>query len=87
MIALKKPQTRRERLESLIKQACHYAEWNLREYGQVPPSAMALTKKGIFLMTPPKLGSESEKDKFADDRNNVEELRDDPETLGQRAVE
>jgi hypothetical protein len=61
-----KPQTKRERLESLIKQACHYAEWNLREYGQVPPSAMALTKEGIFLMTPPKLGSESQKDKFAD---------------------
>jgi hypothetical protein len=53
-------------LESLINQACHYAEWNLREYGQVPPSAMALTKEGIFLMTPPKLGTESEKDKFAD---------------------
>ena len=48
---------------------------------------MALTKKGIFLMTPPELGSESEKDKFADDRNNVEELRDDPKTLGQRSVE
>jgi hypothetical protein len=65
-MARKKPQTKRERLESLIQQACHYAEWNLREYGQVPPSAMALTKEGIFLMTPPKLGSESEKDKFAD---------------------
>jgi hypothetical protein len=65
-MARKKPQTKRERLESLIKQACHYAEWNLRKYGQVPPSAMALTKDGIFLMTPPKLGSESEKDKFAD---------------------
>ena len=65
-MARKKPQTKRERLESLIQQACHYAEWNLREYGQVPPSAMALTKESIFLMTPPKLGSESEKDKFAD---------------------
>lgn len=50
----------------MIRQACHYAEWNLREYGQVPPSAMALTKEGIFLMLPPKLGTEREKDKFAD---------------------
>ena len=65
-MARKKPQTKRERLESLIKQACHYAEWNLREYGQVPPSAMALTKDGIFLMSPSKIGTDSEKDQFAD---------------------
>ena len=65
-MARKKPQTKRERLESLIKQACHYAEWNLREYGQVPPSAMALTKDGIFLMAPSKIGTDSEKDQFAD---------------------
>jgi hypothetical protein len=65
-MAGKKPQTKRERLASLIKQACHYAEWNLREYGQVPPSAMALTKDGIFLMAPSKIGTDSEKDQFAD---------------------
>ena len=65
-MARKKTQTKRERLESLINQACHYAEWNLREHGQVPPSAMALTKDGIFLMSPSKIGTESEKDQFAD---------------------
>ena len=65
-MARKKPQTKRERLESLISQACHYAEWNLREYGQVPPSAMALNKDGIMLMVPPRLGTERDKDQFAD---------------------
>ena len=65
-MARKKTQTKRERLESLINQACHYAEWDLREHGHVPPSAMALTKDGIFLVSPSKIGTESEKDQFAD---------------------
>ena len=57
---------RRERLVGLLAQARHYAEWNLRNHGQIPPCAMALNKDGIMMMVPPRIGTEHDKDQFAD---------------------
>ncbi len=51
--------------ENLIKQAAHYAEWCLRNGGQIPPTAMAINADGFLLMVPPKIGTEKDKDQFA----------------------
>ncbi len=48
-----------------MRQAVHYAEWCLRNGGEIPPTAMALNSDGILLMVPPKIGSEEDKDQFA----------------------
>jgi hypothetical protein len=58
--------SKRERLVGLLAQARHYAEWNLCNHGQIPPCAMALNKDGIMLMVPPRIGTERDKDQFAD---------------------
>ena len=50
----------------MLAQARHYAEWNLRNHGQIPPCAMALNKDGIMMMVPPRMGTVQDKDQFAD---------------------
>jgi hypothetical protein len=48
-----------------MRQATHYAEWCLRNGGEIPPTAMAFNKDGVLLMVPPRMGSEKDKDDFA----------------------
>jgi len=48
-----------------MSQATHSAEWCLRNSGEIPPTAMALNKDGVLLMVPPRMGSEKDKDDFA----------------------
>jgi hypothetical protein len=65
-MARKQNGSKRERLLGLLAQARHYAEWNLRNHGQIPPCAMALNKDGIMMMVPPRMGTVQDKDQFAD---------------------
>jgi hypothetical protein len=64
-MARRQQQPKRDKLEALLRQGRHYAEWNLRNYGRIPPSAMALNRDGIMLMVPPRMATEKDKDDFS----------------------
>jgi hypothetical protein len=64
-MARRQQQPKRDKLEALLRQGRHYAEWNLRNYGSIPPSAMALSRDGIMLMVPPRMATEKDKDDFS----------------------